>query len=260
MTSLFEIVETIHLESQNIDSLFRNKPRYEMNRHAKDGMKKIGLTFGLNVKGMNFKVPSSCDVYKPDGYEAFVRAYLINCDGKTIELNINNKVPSEIKHYLINCDGSIIDNCEDDLYDNCLVCNENGNGCSDAYCKNCEGTGVCCPNDFKQLFKDIETYKNSWIKEHSDRFEFSSDLEGVAVVIEYISNQTAGIEECAIKLDDKFSLMLEYYIKYRLLESGQETMQQSQYFRKRFKELRDAETVKSNPLSRNDILSILTIR
>ena len=260
-TSLFDIVETLRLEAQTIDSLFRNKPRYLFNLYAKEGMKKIGLTFGLNVKGMNFYVPSSCDVYKPEGYEAFVRAYLINCDGKTIELNLNNKVPSEIKNFLVNCDGSLLTDCDEtNLQTDCLVCNSDGSGsCIDSCCTSCQGTGKCCPSEIEQLLADIEKYKNSWIKEHSDRFEFSADLEGMAVVIEYISNQTAGIEECAIHLDEKYTILLEYYIKYRLLESGQETLQQAQYFRKRYKELRDAETVKQNPISNNDILSILTM-
>ena len=260
-TSLFDIVETLHLEAQSIDSLFRNKPRYLYNLYAKEGLKKIGLTFGLNVKGMNFNVPSSCTVYKPEGYEAFVRAYLINCDGKTIELNINNRVPEEIRHYLLNCDGSIITDCSGDLYDNCTVCNANGSGeFIDSCCTTCEGTGKYCPSEIEQLLNDIEAHKNSWIKEHKDRFEFSSDLEETAVVIEYISNQTAGVDECAIHLDEKYTDVLEYYIKYRLLEGGEQTLQQAQYFRKRYKELRDAQITKNNPITRNDILSILTMK
>lgn len=260
-TSLFDIVETLHLEAQSIDSLFRNKPRYLYNLYAKEGLKKIGLTFGLNVKGMNFNVPSSCVAYKPEGYEAFVRAYLINCDGKTIELSVNHRVPEEIKHFILNCDGSILDDCAEGIYDNCIVCNKSGNGdCIDLHCVSCSGTGKCCPSEIEQMLNDIEAYKNSWIKEHKDRFEFSSDLEGMAVVIEYVSNQTADLDECAIHLDEKYTDILEYYIKFRLLENGQETLQQSQYFRKRFKELRDAQITKNNPMTRNDILSILTMK
>lgn len=260
MTSLFEIVDAIHLEAQGIDSIFRNKPRYLMAMYAKEGMKKLGLTFGLNIKGMNIRIPSSCVVYKPIDYEAFVRAYLINCDGRTIELNINSRIPSEIRHYLVDCDGSLIDGCNEELFDNCLECNEDGTGCKNDQCVKCEGTGICskyCPSEMEQLISDIEKYKNSWIKEHNDCFEFSSDLEDMAVIIEYIGNQTDGIDECAIQLDDKYAMILEYYIKYRLLEGGQDTLQQSQYFRRLFKNHRDAQMVKDNPLTKNDLLSIL---
>ena len=58
MTSICEIIETIHLEAQSIDSIFRNKPRYLMSLYAKEGMKKMGLTFGLNLTSMNVRVPS----------------------------------------------------------------------------------------------------------------------------------------------------------------------------------------------------------
>ena len=257
MATLSDIIEKIHLEAQTPDSIFRNKPRYLYGIYGKEGLKKLGLTFGTNIIGMNMRIPSSCRVYKPEGFEAFVRAYLISCDGKTFELKVNNKIPNEIRHYLTNCDGSLITGCEE-LYDNCIECNSQGdNTCIDSSCHTCGGTGKCCPSDIEKLLADIENHKDSWISEKKDYFEFSSDLEDYAVVIEYISNQTAGAEECALNVDDKLELALEYYIKYRLLEGGQETMQQAQYFRRMYKNLKDAEIVKANPLTQNDLISIL---
>lgn len=258
MATLSDIIETIHLEAQSIDSIFRNKPRYLYGLYGKEGLKKLGLTFGTNIIGMNVRIPSSCKVYKPQGFEAFLRAYLISCDGKTFELKTNNKIPNEVRHYLTNCDGSLIAGCEE-LYDKCIDCNSASGDINsvDNACNTCGGKGKYCPSDIEKLLADIETHKDSWISEKKDYFEFSSDLEDYAVVIEYISNQTAGAEECALNVDDKLELALEYYIKYRLLEGGQETMQQAQYYRRMYKNIKDAEVVKSNPLTQSDLISIL---
>ncbi|MDY3326702.1 hypothetical protein PG299_02600 [Riemerella anatipestifer] len=258
---LNEIVDIIYLEAQSIDSIFRNKPRYLMSLYAKEGMSKLNLTFGLNIIGMNFRVPSSCTVYKPQGYEAFVRAYIINCNGRTIEIDQNKKIPNELRHYITNCDGTLIGGCEGEFFDNCLDCNNEtaNNGDCHSTCNTCNGTGKVCPSDIEQMLLDLETYKDSWIKIHKDRFEFSSDLEDVAMVIEYISNQTANVEDCAIDIDDKYAEALQYYIKFKLLENGQNTLNQAQYFRRLFKSTRDNEIVKSNPLTKNDLLSILNM-
>lgn len=259
---LNEIVDIIYLESQSIDSLFRNKPRYLISLYAKEGMSKLNLTFGLNIIGMNFTVPSSCVVYKPQGFEAFVRAYIINCDGRTIEIDHNHKIPSELRHYITDCDGSLLGGCNEDFFDHCLDCN-NSNNKSDSHCDNfcdtCNGTGRVANRYTNQLLRDLETYKDSWIKVHKDRFEFSSDLEDVAMVIEYISNQTVGVEDCAIEIDSQYAEALQYYIKYKLLEGGQNTLNQAQYFRKLFKATRDKELVNTNPLTKNDLMSILTM-
>lgn len=261
MTTLFDIIETLHIESQQIDSIFRNKSRYLMARYAKEGMKKLNLTFGLGLKGFNLFVPSSCVVYKPEGFERFVRAYVINCDGKTIELKRNNKIPEEIFTYLVNCDGSLLTDCDNTpMTTECMACNESQeDGCYSAECTVCHGTGYCM-TELELFMADLATYKNSWIKENADHFEFSSDLEGIAVVIEYISNQTVGVEECAIRVDEKCALALEYYIKFRLLEGGEQTVQNAQYYKQMFKNAREAEVIRQNALTKSDLYSILTMR
>lgn len=71
-------------------------------------------------------------------------------------------------------------------------------------------------------------------------FEFSADLEGEGVVIEYLGDNGPGVEECKIVVEEDIRLALEYYIKFKLLE-GLETMGQSQYYWRRFKMLRDRE-------------------
>lgn len=263
MTTLFDIVERINLESKEIDSMFRNKSRHMMNFYAKEGLNKLNMTFALNIHGLTVQIPSSCKVQKPDGYKAFVRASILDCDGKLIEIERNNKVPSEVFQYLVDCDGTIMsdENGELNNGEQCKTCTP-----SNYVCPDCGDTDCNCHFEFNQMYSkethqqlyDFEKYKNSYVrvKDDSDYFIFSSDLEDSVVFIEYLSNQTKGVEECQIKVDDSISVALEYYIKFRLLEGGQETLQQSEIFKRKFKAEADNQKVKQNALTLNDLYKV----
>ena len=258
MTNLQSVIETISLESQTVGSMFFGKPRYMIGRYAKLGMQKLNLTFGMHIKGMNVNVPSSCRIYKPEGFERFIRAYIINCDGRTIEIDRNNKVPSELLAYLADCDGTLLTDCDNTpLTQECLSCNADGSGCSDHNCFECKGTGKCCVPEVEQMLHDIMKHKNSWVKDNEEFIEFSSDLEDVAVVIEFVTNQTVGVEECAIKVPESYSEALEYFIKYKLLEGDMKTLQTAQYFYQKFKNIKAVEKANRNPLTTNDLYKTL---
>ena len=258
--TLNDIIEGIYLESKNIDSVFRNKNRYEIVRYAKRGLDQLNLSFATHLMGMNVRVPMSCRVSKPLGYKTFVRAYVLGCDGETIEISRNDKIPDEIYHYLINCDGSIItDSCGNMVRDKCMDCNEglSHDGC---ICTSCEGTALCLSKESSNLLRSLEMYKDSWIKakDKLDYFEFSSDLEDVAIVIEYISDESLELNECMIVVDEEFESALDYFIKFKLLEGGIETMSQSQYYWRKFKMLRDKLNYSRNALSKLDLYSLFT--
>lgn len=260
MTSVQEIVEGIYLEAQSIDSIFRNKERYLMYKYAKDGLKKLNLTFAQNLKGMNFNIPISCKVSKPLDFQQFVRAYLINCDGKKIELKRATDIPESIFHYIVNCDGSVLDDCENgNLYDDCLVCNKSDDTCID-YCVACDNTRRFISSEYESLVRDLEKYKDSWIKENPDNFEFSGDLEGLAVVIEYIGNQIGSMTECQLMVKEDLVDVLEYYIRYKLLENGEQTVRQAEYYNGKFKARRNAVMSSENAVTINDLNRIMLIR
>jgi len=260
-TTIQDIVEEIFLESQSADSIFRNKERYLMYRYAKSGLNKLNLSFASNLKGINTEIPFSCKVQKPDDYYQFVRAYLINCDGRTIEINRNPNIPDKIFHYLLNCDGTLIETCdENSLVDECLTCNPSKGNTCDINCGTCHGDGYYLPKVMKQLLDDLAKYKDSWISTDGDFFEFSSDLEGMSVIIEYIGNQAGSLSECQIFIDEEMADPLMYYIRWKLLENGQDTMQQSQYFKNMFKNARNKVAISRNALSAEDVYSIMLMR
>lgn len=261
-TTIQDIVEEIYLQAQDdMDSLFRNKSRHLMYTYAKQGLNKLNLSFATNLKGMNVEIPMSCKVFKPQDYYQFVRAYLINCDGKTIEINRNQNIPEKIFHYLVNCDGTLLDTCdEDSLKDECLSCNPTKGGVCDVNCNSCCGTGYFLPNAMAQLINDLNTYKNSFIKVNGDFFEFSSDLEGMSVIIEYIGNQSGSLTECEIVIDEEMAEPLKYFIRWKLLEYGQDTLSQSQYYNKMYKATKLKATTSQNALNINDLYSIMQMR
>ena len=260
MTSIQEIVEGMYLEAQSIDSLFRNKERYLFYKYSKDALKKLNLTFSQNLKGMNFHVPISCKVQAPDDFQQFVRAYLINCDGKRIELKRATDIPDKIFHYLVDCDGSVVSGCdENELTDECIVCNDpREKPCKD--CSTCKGTGRYIPCHIRNLINDLEAYKDSWVSTSNDYFEFSSDLEGLAVIIEYIGNQIGSMSECLIKVEEDFEEAIEYFVKYKLLNSGESTITQSEYYYKKFKACRDSLMSNKNAVTVDDLKRITLIR
>lgn len=260
-TTIQDIVDEIYLEAQSIDSLFRNKERFLMYKYAKDGLNKLNLSFASNLKGMNIEVPMSCKVEKPDDYYQFVRAYIINCDGSTIEINRNQQIPEKIYHYLANCDGSLLEACEGEyIKDECVSCNPKKNGSSDANCVKCCGSGYYLPPALAQIVSDLNTYKNSFIKENGSFFEFSSDLEEVSVVIEYIGNQAGSLSECEIVISEEMADPLKYYIRWKLLENGQETISQSQYYKNMYKSTSRKAAMNNNAMNINDLYSIMLMR
>jgi hypothetical protein len=260
-TTIQDVVEEIFLESQSIDSIFRNKERYLMYRYAKTGLNKLNLSFASNLKGLNVDIPFSCKVQKPDDYYQFVRAYLINCDGRTIEIDRNQNIPEKIYHYLLNCDGTLLETCNEDLLkDECMTCNPSkGNKC-DINCSTCCGEGYYLPPMMRQLLADLKKYKDSWVRVGEEFFEFSSDLEGMSVIIEYIGNQSGSLSECQIFIEEEMAEPLMYFIRWKLLENGQDTMGQSQYYKTMFKASRTKVSTSRNALSINDIYSIMLMR
>lgn len=261
MPTLKDITEEIIIEGTNPTSIFRHAEKFMVDKYAKEGLKKLNLTFARSVKGMNITVPISCRVGKPSDFMQFIRAYVINCDGRMIEISRSKNVPEKIFHFLLDCDGSVLEDCDGSLTDDCLLCNdtESDKDPCEAECF-CTCTPNRIPRGLKQLIADIEQYQGAWIAEHENGFEFSGDLEGVKVVIEYMSNDVNEIDQCNIKVPEELGECLEYYIKYKVLEGDMNLMNQSQYFRKEFKRMRDLAFQSSSNVTEMDLKKLFLMK
>lgn len=262
-TTLKDIADEILYEASTQDSIFRNKEAPMVYKWLKVGMKNLNLTFAQNIRGLNIVVPAVCRVYKPHDYEQFIRAYILNCDGKRIEIARNNDIPEKISHFLVNCDGTLLQNCDlEELKDDCLKCNPPNNvpECCREECDRCGGTGRCFSKEVSQLLHDMEMYGDSWISEHSDNFEFSQNLEDVAVVIEYMSNSLNSIEECKIVVPSDFEMALENYTKYKLLQGSEVTMGYAKPFYDEYKAYLNKIQTSRNGITDNELKSIMLLR
>lgn len=261
MAKLKDLIDELELESQTEDSLFRVKSRFMMAKYFRDGMRHLNLSFGRQIDGINVEIPSSCRVYKPSDFLQFVRAYILNCDGKTIELKRNNKIPRKIYNFLVSCDGKVLEDCnEESLYDECVRCNETDDASLRANCEVCCGEGKYIPEPLRSFLSDLKKYHNSWISEKEEYFEFSSDLEGVFVIIEYVSSNISNVDECLIDIPNDYEDALNYYVKYKLLEGGQDTLSASQYFKKSYKNAKNVLNKNSNAMTMADLDSILLMK
>lgn len=250
MATLKDIIDEIYIESQMDNSIFRNSSRFMMNKFAYQVLKNLNMTFWKNTIGWSLRVPDKLFVKLPQDYEMFVRAYLLDCNGKTIEISSNPKVPSEIRKYLIDCDGSILsEECNQDLYTDCIECDE-----STRYeCDTCCGTGRYQITLADRLFADIIRFKDSYVQVKQDRFEFSHDLEGMAIMIEYIGNGLTKSMPCDVKVEEEMREAIDYYIKFKILEGSKETLNDSQYYKNEYIKKKRLISLAENPLTLSDL-------
>jgi len=173
MITLFDVVERINLEKKEIDSIFRNKSRHMINLYAKEGLGRLGMSFALNIHGWTVSVPASCKLQKPSGYKEFIRASILDCDGRLIEITRNDKIPKETFAYLTNCDGTILQD-QNNTLETCgdsAVCTPSDDVCVECGCKECDCDYVYNPmytKEVNQMIYDAEKYKNSWVKASND--------------------------------------------------------------------------------------------
>lgn len=265
MPTLKDTIDRIVYESTLPNSVFKNADEIMVSLYAKEGLSKLNLTFLQGVRGMNFKVPNSCIAFFPVDYMGYIRAYIINCDGKTIELNVNRNIPNVIKNFMMDCDGSIVLDCDEtELYSDCIECNSSDEYTStnkdcDTTCNVCHGSGKYLSTEARQFINDMNRYQDAWVKIHEAEkyIEFSAELEGTAVMIEYMSNNIHTISECSIEVPEKYMEILDYYIKYKILESDIDLANRAGMYYQKFKALRDKEIVNSNPLTTDDIYKAL---
>ena len=257
MPNLKDIIDEIMIEASTSTSIFRNAEKFMVDKYAKEGIKKLNLTFARSIKGMNVNVPISCKVGLAPDYLQFIRAYVINCDGRTIELKRNNNIPESIFHFLTDCDGTILLECDTTpLTDDCLVCNDVNYTGRIQDCTLCCGTGRSIPSALEEFLNEVNAFRNSWVAVHENSIEFSSDLEGMAVVIEYMSNSVNELSQCKINVPEELGECLEYYIKYKVLEGDQNMMNVSDRYKREYKRMRDKVQTDTNGFNEIDLKAL----
>lgn len=260
MTSIKDIVEEIVLESKHSDSIFKNISVPFAYKYAKEGLKKMNLSNMLYVDVMNVEIPFACKVFKAPDFLHTIKVDILHCSGKTVEVRRNNSVPNEVKQFLVQCNGQLITGNDGfSLTSETLSCSEDTFKCTCGHpeesCK-CNKIQYYQDCETRELLYQLKKYENSWFADKKDYVQFSADLEAESVNIWYMKNEIMSVEECQLYVPENLTEALEYYIKYKLLEGGVDTIQTAQYYKREYKKLRSIAIQQNNPVLTRDLKNI----
>jgi len=197
--TLENVIDNIMMTAGD-DSYFKNIKRHQYSIYAKQGLKKLNLDVGGNVKTMAMELQPTKIIPYPQYMLDWHRVSVITDCGSLKELTVNNTPATE--HYLQDHNGDL-------LFDH------DGNVLQ-AHDENIEHA-TCLPTQCTSETTDDNNFNSSWAKDKGKYFEFSDDLEGRIIVIEYTISSLTSIKDCDIKISDKLELALDNYIRYNAL-------------------------------------------
>ena len=243
--TLENVIDNIMLTAGD-DSYFKNIKRHQLSIYAKQGLKKLNLDVGGNVKTMAVELKPTKIIPYPNYMLDWHRVSVLT-DCETLhELNVNN-TPST-NHYLQDNNGDL-------LYDNNgNILKGNPQDIDHAICikRECNIPNPCQTNNFSK----------SWVKDKGNHFVFSDDLVGKIIVIEYTISSLTSIKDCDIKISNKLELVLDNYIRYNAIRDMRNVpnVVWREYYQTYKVEKRRAKSLMAKKLSLVQILSAVSKR
>lgn len=211
-TTLESVIDNIILLSDD-DSYFKKAKRFRMSLIGKQGLKDFNLDIKQKDKAISFELGPNKTFPFPRYMVNWFKASYVNENQELQVIDVNNRtyinesLQDENLELLYDQNGDILEGDNNDIpYGNCIkyVTLEDGS--------------LYIPKE------DVQS-KNYWIKEvkSANYFEFSDDLVGKEIVLEFVASGLESLKDCDIKVHNLMSETLSYYIKYKLLESKRNT-------------------------------------
>lgn len=207
--SLESIIDNIILTADD-DSYFKHVKRFRASIFGKLGIKKLNVDIRPDRKAISRQLTASKVIPFPRYMTNWYRVSVVNECEKLEVLNINNN-PAVVPYWnddegelFYSCDGEILtgDNYHPEYGDCCIQfeCDDKDDEC-DCGCEE-------------------SNYSDSWVKEDrkGSYFEFSDDLVGKEIVIEFLSAGLDTIKDCDIKVHHDMELTVMRFIQYNLLQ------------------------------------------
>lgn len=185
--TLKEIVNGIHLETMDDDSMIKNTTRYKILEHTKDGIRKLNKKLFDDVRAIEMTVPENLSIALPHNYVDYVRVSRVMYDESTDSyrlkpLNINNNI-NIADGYLQDNDAAIL--FDDDGY---ILLADTSNAYNFAYKKyEFDNSSSHRTKDTSKLSK----YGEFVINERLGKLTFSSDMYDKEIVLEYLTDGLA---------------------------------------------------------------------
>lgn len=247
-SNLQQIIDNIQLLADD-DSYFKKAKRFRMSIIGKQCMKELKLGVQQDKRIISFELGPEKTFPFPRFMTIWHRISYVNECGKIQEVDINNK-------------GSVSELLQDEktriLYD------EVGNvleGDTDNYEEGMCLEFITCENN--KLFKNPEP-KKYWAREITTAryFEFSDDLVGKEIVIEYLSAGLESTDDSKIIIHQALVETVSNYIKWKLLE-GKRNVPNSEvmyYYQLYLKEKKKSRKFLSQRITIDQILKSVSIR
>jgi len=208
--TLESIIDNIILTSGD-DSYFKKVKRFRCSIFGKLALKKLNVDIKQGKKAISVQLAPSKIIPFPSYMTNWYRVSVINNCDKMQPLNINNN--ASVKPYFNDDNGELFYTCDGEILTEDNYHPEKGDCCVKLVCK--DRTHDDCDCDCND-----NSYKDSWVKENrkASYFEFSDDLVGKEIIIEFVSAGLDIIEDCHIKVHHEMELTVMRYIQYNLLQ------------------------------------------
>tara|TARA_R110000823_G_scaffold227890_4_gene355285 strand:- start:127 stop:990 length:864 start_codon:yes stop_codon:yes gene_type:complete len=256
--TLKNIIDNILITASD-DSYFKKIPRYSARVYGKLAIKKMNVDVKVQSKAVRIMLSPNRIIAFPRYMTNWTRVSVMNTCGTNndkLYLNVLN-----ISNNPITAD-YLQDNAYDFIYDETgeVIQTEDINP-DFSYCA-C--TVVCPEQVYDDCVSDTDKYKDSWVKTNKEGgyFEFSNDLVGESIVIEYQSTGLEGLDDCDILVHHDLELTITRYIQWNLL-MGQRNIPKSEYltYKQEYKiEKARSEELLGNKISLNQIIKSIDKR
>ncbi len=231
------------------DSLFKHTKRFRARMFAKQGIKKLNVDVKRENQAISITVPPSKIFPFPRYMTNWSRASVLNKCNKLEMLAISNR--PRVEEYSQDNDGEIFYDCDGIILTADQYHPEYGHCCVQIQC---DDVKIC----------EDSTFKDSWIKavNKDAYFEFSDDLVGATVFIEFQSAGLEKVDDCDIKIHHDLEQTLTYWTQWKLSEGKRNIAKgDTTYFYQMFlKEKRRSQDMLGNKISLNEIVRFTSTR
>lgn len=248
--TLDNIIDNILILADD-DSYFKHVKRHRALIWGKMAIKKMNVDVQPENKAISFTVPPSKIFPFPRYMTNWIRASVLNKCDKLVPLNVNNS--PQVVDYLQDNDGEIYFDCDGSILtgDECNY--EEGDCC---YCFACPETDPCGCSE--------EDFSNSWIKPNrkGGYFQFSDDLVGRTVVLEFTCAGLDGLDGCDIKVHHDLEMTVMTFIQYNLLRGKRNVPngEWREYYATYKIEKKRSEDLLSDPITLEQIIKSVSLR
>ncbi len=202
--TLKDIIDNMLLARSN-DSYFKHAQRHECSIHGKRGIKKLKIDIKHENRAVMVQISPTLIWPFPRFMTNWMRVSVIDKCDNLHPLDVNS-TPT-IADYLQ-------DNNYELMFDNDgRVIQGSDKNYEVGYCClpiECVEIGVTCPDD---------TFKDSWVKSNQAEgyFEFSEDIEGETIVIEFQSAGLGGLQDSEVLVHHNLEMTITRWIEWQLL-------------------------------------------